>query len=428
MIKNQFFFSFTLILLVLFLFNEFSISIILNNKIIPFDLRVILFLFDAILTGLLFYLIIKKNSIKYPAIIKILFTNFCLLIFFILIIEITFGEWWFKNNLNKLNLIKNKEYKINLNGLYDFEKNYIIYKRDNFGFRGEYPEVSRINILTVGGSTTDQRYISEGYTFQDIIQKKFLEQGKKIFITNAGIDGQSTFGHLKNFDLWFSQIPNLQPDYFLFFIGINDFYIDIESSYDEIALAKKNHNMISLINFYYKQYSALHYLMRTFEGNINSYKYNLRHEASSKNSFQKIKWTNKGISNNYDVLLKNKLFKYKDRLEKIIQKTKEYNSKIIFVSQSERRKYYFDNGQLFGNSEKVSLNDTLINGVDYYYMNRMYIETMKKLSQEKKIIFIDLEKELNFDIQQDFYDNSHFNNLGAKKIGEYLFSRLRTLY
>ena len=98
------------------------------------------------------------------------------------------------------------------------------------------------------------------------------------------------------------------------------------------------------------------------------------------------------------------------------------------TSQSERRKYYFDNGQLFGNSEKVSLNDTLINGVDYYYMNRMYIETMKKLSQEKKIIFIDLEKELNFDIQQDFYDNSHFNNLGAKKIGEYLFSRLRTLY
>ena len=94
---------------------------------------------------------------------------------------------------------------------------------------------------------------------------------------------------MKNFDLWFSQIPNLQPDYFLFFIGINDFYIDIESSYDEIALAKKNHNMISLINFYYKQYSALNYLMRTVEGNINSYKYNLRHEASSKNSFQKIK-------------------------------------------------------------------------------------------------------------------------------------------
>ena len=78
--------------------------------------------------------------------------------------------------------------------------------------------------------------------------------------------------------------------------------------------------------------------------------------------------------------------------------------------------------------EKVRLNEVFINGVDYYYMNRMYIDIIEKLSKEKNILFFDLEKELNFDVKKDFYDNAHFNHFGAKKIGEYLFSKLKIHY
>lgn len=412
----------------LIIFNEFTYSIISRNKVIPFDLRAILFLLDTILLALLFYVIIRKKTIKYKNIVKLLSINFFFLILLIFIIEVIFGEWFFENNLNKLNIIKNKEYKIKLNGLYKFNEDHIIYKRDNYGFRGKYPKVSKINILTIGGSTTDQRFISEGYTYQDVIQKKFLENDKNIYIVNAGIDGQSTFGHLKNFDLWFSMIPTLKPDYFLFFIGINDFYIDAQSSYDEILFENNNKNIVQLINNYYQQYSALHYLMRNIEGNINSYKYNLRHGTSNRDGFQKIKWVNEGLNDNYEFILQQKLEEFQNRLIKIIDKVSKYDSKIIFVSQSERRKYYFEKGILFGNSEKLKLNGIFINGVDYYHMNRMYIDVINKISKENNIIFIDLEKELNFDIEKDFYDNAHFNHLGAYKIGEYLFLKLKNFY
>ena len=37
---------------------------------------------------------------------------------------------------------------------------------------GIYNSIDDIDILTIGGSTTEQRYISDGYTFQDILKKE----------------------------------------------------------------------------------------------------------------------------------------------------------------------------------------------------------------------------------------------------------------
>jgi len=46
--------------------------------------------------------------------------------------------------------------------------------------------------------------------------------GTEIAVANAGLDAQSTFGHIKAFDVWFSRIPDLKPKFVIAFIGIND--------------------------------------------------------------------------------------------------------------------------------------------------------------------------------------------------------------
>lgn len=41
-----------------------------------------------------------------------------------------------------------------------------------YGFRGSYPSPGAIDMVTVGGSTTDQRFVTEGKTWQDVLTKE----------------------------------------------------------------------------------------------------------------------------------------------------------------------------------------------------------------------------------------------------------------
>ena len=43
--------------------------------------------------------------------------------------------------------------------------------------------------------TTDQVYISDGLTYQDVLSEEFKKNNKDVIV--CGIDGQSTFGHKK---------------------------------------------------------------------------------------------------------------------------------------------------------------------------------------------------------------------------------------
>ena len=91
-----------------------------------------------------------------------------------------------------------------------------MYKKDQYGFRGRKTGTTKeINFLTVGGSTTDERYKPENLTITGFLNKKFKEDKIDIKITNAGIEGQSTFGHIYNFQNWFPKLKGFNPDYFI---------------------------------------------------------------------------------------------------------------------------------------------------------------------------------------------------------------------
>ena len=129
-------------------------------------------------------------------------------------------EW---NKAYDINVLRNVEYEYDLNEIYESDNNIVDYTRDEFGLRDDCSSTREIDILTIGGSTTDQRYVVFEDTFQSVLQKLLSEySNEKICVSNAGLDGHSTYGHVRSFEVWFPLIPNLEPKYVLLNIGIND--------------------------------------------------------------------------------------------------------------------------------------------------------------------------------------------------------------
>ena len=417
--------SFLLIFLVA-IFNKYSWLLFFDSDGYLKPEKAFLFFFIDILflsTAVLFY--INRNKCFFIfSFLKILIINSIILFILLLILELFFGNWFNNNNINQLNIKKNFIKQYSVQSLYPWHNDKIIYTRDRLGFRGEYSALDSIDILTIGGSTTDQRYISDGFTFQDILKQHFLNNGKNISIVNSGIDGQSTYGHIKNFDLWFSRIPDLKSKYILFYIGVNDFYKDSDYYYDNLPVD-------TVYNFIkeFKANSPLYYLYRTFRGIYFAKVFSLDHNYSGNKEFSTENWTEKPISSNYKSIMKSRLDAYEQRLNILCDKVKSMGGKPIFVTQSARRLYDIIDGKIIGDNKIYADYDGhLINGVDYYYMIRLLHESTKKVCIKNDGIFIDLDQELQFSLYHDFYDVCHNTPLGAEKIGKYLYKKLKYLF
>jgi hypothetical protein len=324
--------------------------------------------------------------------------------------ELIFGNWIIQDNINKLNIIRDRTVTYTIGDLYESPLKTVTYTRDTFGLRGRFESPSEVVILTVGGSSTDQRYITDGETWQDVLQQEFRNAGEVVAVANAGVDGHSTFGHIKSFDDWFPTIPGLKPEYVLFYIGQNDLYID--EGYRKDTLVKQSLRERSAI------YHAAKTVKGVFEAEVLN---NIGHRSVD---FEKREWTSEPLQTSYEVIMDVRLREYAERLEVLIQKTKSFGSTPIFVTQPSR-KYRLNNGILEGDKEP-SRDEIPINGVDYYYMTRQLDEATCSIAREHNVVCIDMAQEMAHEWEDDdFYDNSHMTPAGAKKVGEYLFGKLR---
>jgi len=128
---------------------------------------------------------------------KLILSNLLVLVMCVIGLELYFGSWF---RPKPWGLLCDVHWTFSEN-MYGVEKT-IDYVRDSQCLRGSY-NASSIDVVTVGGSTTDQRYLTEGETWQDSIARYFHRNGRQLSIANAGVDGQSTIGHLWDFEYWF---------------------------------------------------------------------------------------------------------------------------------------------------------------------------------------------------------------------------------
>jgi len=108
----------------------------------------------------------------------------------------------------------------------------ITVRRNSIGFRGPDPPADFARYLTlvaVGGSTTEDVFLSDGHTWTDLLAARLASELRDTWLDNAGLDGHSTFGHLHLLD---QMLLELKPDYVLFLIGVNDVDRDDANDFD----------------------------------------------------------------------------------------------------------------------------------------------------------------------------------------------------
>ena len=153
---------------------------------------------------------------------KIIFVNFLVFLISILIIEIFFGHYFSGHSFGPY-MREHRMKKIPVNFWHKGTEYNYIYKRNYHGFRGEEIDPSQIEAVIIGGSTTDERYKPNEFTITHNLNSLLKKNGYNFKIINAGIEGQSTVGHIYNFKNWYPKLKNFSPKLYIFYVGINDY-------------------------------------------------------------------------------------------------------------------------------------------------------------------------------------------------------------
>ena len=322
--------------------------------------------------------------------------NFLVFLLLIIFLEATLGYWFKKENFG---IYMRKERKINWQTTSYFNgKEYkFFYKRNFWGFRGNEFNPKNVKIIFEGGSTGNQRFTPENLTIVGHLNKKLSDTNHDELIYNASTDGKSVTGYINDFKHWFSKIPELKPKYVIFYIGINDrfiddnFYLDnkiSESTIDQVKDYIKNN---SIIVDKFKDFKNKYYPKNTLAYDLNkadlydNFTYINFQEASKKHL--EIDQTNKNLIKKFNLKLK--------KLNLIINSKK---IQPIFITQA-----------MFNGLEDKRL--FLINN------------ELKKFASENNYFLIALDEMIVFN-KDDFFDPIHTTPKGSKKIADSIFPQL----
>jgi hypothetical protein len=359
---------------------------------------------------------------------KIAAVNLLILGAGLLLVELLFGTWFssahalyqFTQPRNVALVQENK-----LPG----EPRTIRYTRDQYGFRGLDGGVGAIDVITVGGSTTDQRFLDDGATFQEVLKQRFAADGRKLVIANAGIDGQSTIGHINNFASWFEKIPGLHARFILYYVGINDNLRMHETemfdrvSHDDRWLRRlkdlvREKSVLYQIYYIVRQLFVPPLFIRGIDHSL---------VAVDKALVDKPLVTNYATSS-----VKESLAGLQGRIKELASLTRKLGAEPIFVTQRSARWTVAD-GKVIGIDnydigEKHEFSDFgRVNGVDIYNIEKLTSDAIMHACADENAVCVDLRGEIAFDLKRDFYDQVHTTSSGAKAVGDYLYARLRNV-
>ena len=274
------------------------------------------------------------------------------------------------------------------------------YSTNSLGFRGPEPPKewdAATTIITIGGSTTECSLLSDDSTWTAHLFKNLGKQNPSIWMNNAGLDGCSSYGHII---LMRDYIIKLKPDYAVFLVGIND-VVKMSFQNEDGFLIKRNESYWRTL----LKKSELFTTMSNLAEAMKSQKANVAHGSDPYD--YKNNELNKGDSN-YRKGIQSQLLKmvpeYIDRIRQMTDLCKKAGIVPIYVTQPK-----FDDTASFSWQVMQQYNDALIN---YCNSNAIKVIDLGRL----------MPREVSF-----YYDQIHYTNRGAAKIGDILYPEIQTI-
>jgi len=310
----------------------------------------------------------------------------------------------------------NKKFVIENNSIPALDKR-IVWSKNSLGFRGpEKPAdtIKRLNVFTVGGSTTECPYLSDGTTWSDKLYGQ-LNNDFKIWLNNAGMAGHSTFGHLA---LLNDYLVKLKPDVIIFLIGCNDIERDDLTESDESNMVNKYKNVFTFIS---KKSELCNLIINIFR----SRNAHVKHLADTYIDFNKRKNDTIVISGEEQVnRLKSQtsyLAAYKNRVNKLITICRQNNIAPVLVTQPSV--FYAGIDSLTGANLGLFKIDDKTNGQLWWQILELYNNVVRQIAGEQHVFMIDLAREMPKSSLYS-YDLVHFTNAGTSKVSEILYDHL----
>lgn len=289
-----------------------------------------------------------------------------------------------------------------------------IHTKNTLGFRGAPPPANfadYLTLVTIGGSTTECFYLSDGKTWTDLLGARLSRDFPKLWINNAGLDGATTYRHLILLE---DYVVKLQPKLVLFLVGIND--VGVGEIHDQPkgglggwlkAMTNKSEVYSLGLNIY--RYSvARNRGLHHEEVNLKAQGSLDVPEAVQQETLRKYR--------------QESLKFYRDRLEQLVRVSRAHGIEPVLITQP----------TLYGpgidpatgvDLAKIKLGDHL-NGVLMYAVMTMYNDTLRQVGAENGVLVIDLAREMPHNSVY-YYDYLHYTEAGAARVAEIIYRDLR---
>ncbi len=281
----------------------------------------------------------------------------------------------------------------------------IRYSRDRWGLRGDHKHPSEINILTMGGSTTDELYSDDTETWSAQLQQKFKQVGIPAVIGNAGINGHSTVGHMYSMESWLNRIPQLKPKIILFYVGINDAVLPARAEQDSIVAS----GSWPRLRRYVVNNSALVRMVRLIRGSYMAKKLRVTYEAAPP------KLKQYGSNPEFDETpYREAVAAYDHRIKRLAELSVRMGAFPIFISQ--RRGDAVLRGEVMYATGGKAVKD--------FQIQKLYNQKLLHTCRVAKTVCIDLAGKIKLS-EVDFFDGLHTTPSRSAKIAEFLFANLK---
>ncbi len=349
--------------------------------------------------------------------LKIAAVNGALIVAALVAAELVFGSWIWGPDYSVLNIPRNTVRQFDVSQLYP-SSGPVVYTRDEYGLRGPYPDPGKIDVLVMGGSTTNEIYVSDGLTWVDQLRLAFAKAGHPLVIVNAAVDGQSSLGHIRAIDLWFPNIPGLKARYVLVYVGINDLAVDTAdmSQYDEMTSPELSRRF----RYYLMNNSVLYNRFRQIRGQFAAERMRIIHGAMKTAGTEWRPAVPVVDPTALQKRLQPRLAAYAARLRTLAGKIRtQMKAEPIFVTQK-RGDFKLDGSRLMARVEKGGKART----DEAYAELRAFDRTTLAVCREIEMFCVDLASELTFE-DGDFYDQVHTTPAGSRRIGWFLHGRLK---
>ncbi len=288
----------------------------------------------------------------------------------------------------------------------------IVCSRNILGFRGPDPPADfddRLTIVTVGGSTTDCRYLSDGKTWPDRLRARIAVKHPDVWLNNAGLDGHSTFGHTILLD---QVLLDLAPDCIILLVGLND--TDRTDLNRRDALLTGTHTRLGRT----VDASELLSTMRVVSRSVRARKMGLEHvldldlahlevrDVSEEEIERRVEFNRR----------KEAVPAYAARLRRFVAKARSGGIEPILVTQP----------ALFGEGADPATGVDLgplvfarVTSSEMWRVIEIYNDVTRSVGSEENVLVVDLARLLPKDSAY-FYDWMHFTNEGALRVAEIL--------